>query len=216
MGAGDQQGRPDEQIGHYVAGFVDGEGSFHVAVQRNPTTRLKWLVVPEFHVSQNDDNQHVLALIRDVLGCGYLKPNHAGSLRDRTCVLVVRNHTDLVGKVIPFFRRYPLRTTKRADFDLFATIVAMIDGGRHRDLEGLAEIIVLAYSMNRGGVGRRRPLKEILAHLEPSETIRQTPEWGEDIVRASGRPEEAGRNVLPPPDPGGVTILSVPIHCGRR
>src|SRR3989304_3672004 len=53
MGAGDQQGRPDEQIGHYIAGFVDGEGSFHVAVQRNPTTRLKWQVIPEFHISQN-------------------------------------------------------------------------------------------------------------------------------------------------------------------
>src|SRR3989304_5409105 len=70
MGAGDQQGRPDEQIGHYIAGFVDGEGSFHVAVQRNPTTRLKWQVIPEFHISQNDGNQHVLALIRDVLGGG--------------------------------------------------------------------------------------------------------------------------------------------------
>src|SRR3989337_4550526 len=54
MGAGDQQGRPDEQIGHYIAGFVDGEGSFHVAVQRNPTTRLKWQGVPEFHISPND------------------------------------------------------------------------------------------------------------------------------------------------------------------
>src|SRR3972149_5369947 len=82
MGAGDQQGRPDEQIGHYIAGVVDGEGSFHVAVQRNPTTRLKWQVIPEFHISQNDGNQHVLALIRDVLGCGYIKPNHPRRPRD--------------------------------------------------------------------------------------------------------------------------------------
>ena len=26
MDAGNQQGRPNEQIGHYIAGFVDGEG----------------------------------------------------------------------------------------------------------------------------------------------------------------------------------------------
>ena len=176
MGAGNQQGRPDEQIGHYIAGFVDGEGSFHVAVQRNPTTRLKWQVVPEFHISQNDGNQHVLALIRDMLGCGYIKPNHQGSVRDRTYVLVVRNHADLAGKVIPFFRRYPLRTTKRADFDRFAEVVAMVDEGRHLDRTGLREILTLAFSMNQAGVRRRKPLDSILSHLEPSETIRQTPE----------------------------------------
>ena len=72
MDAGNQQGRPNEQIGHYIAGFVDGEGSFHVAVQRNPTTRLKWQVAPEFHVSQNGGNRHVLMLIREILGCGYV------------------------------------------------------------------------------------------------------------------------------------------------
>ena len=93
MGAGNQQGRPDD-LGHYVAGFVDGEGSFHVAVQRNPSTQWKWQVIPEFHVSQNDGNQHVLALVQEVLGCGYLKPNHRNS-RDRTFVLVVRDRTDL-------------------------------------------------------------------------------------------------------------------------
>ena len=46
MGAGNQQGRSDA-LGHYVAGFVDGEGSFHVAVQRNPSTRWKWQVIPD-------------------------------------------------------------------------------------------------------------------------------------------------------------------------
>lgn len=175
MGAGNQQGRPDEPIGYYIAGFVDGEGSFHVAVQRNPTTRLKWQVVPEFHVTQNDGNQHVLELIRDVLGCGHLKPNHRNSLRDRTYVLVVRNHGDLATKVVPFFRRFPLRTTKRTDFDRFAKVVAGIAQGRHRDRDGLQEILTLAYAMNQNGTRRRRPLETVLAHLEPSETIRQTP-----------------------------------------
>lgn len=103
MGAGNQQGRPDKAVCHYLAGFVDGEGSFHVAAQRNPSTRRKWQVIPEFHVSQNGGNQHVLGLIRSVLGCGYLKANHRYS-RDRTYVLVVRDRADLTTKVVPFFR----------------------------------------------------------------------------------------------------------------
>ena len=173
MGAGNQQGRPDQELGHYVAGFVDGEGSFHVAVQRNPSTRWKRQVIPAFHVSQNDGNQHVLELIRGTLGCGYLKPNHRNS-NDRTYVLVVRDRKDLATKVVPFFRRFELRTTKRADFERFALIVDMMRAGRHLDLDGLREVLRIAFTMNQGGIRRRMSLNDILAGLEPSETVRRT------------------------------------------
>src|SRR5215210_8044682 len=147
-GAGNQQGRPSKSLCYYVAGFVDGEGSFHVAVQRNPSVRWKWQVIPEFHVSQNQGNQHVLRLIQEVLGCGYIKPNHRFS-RDRTYVLVVRDRTDLVTKVVPFFQKYELRTTKRADFDLFARIVDMMKAGKHLSLQRLREILQIAFTMNQ-------------------------------------------------------------------
>ncbi len=173
MGAGNQQGRPDQELCHYVVGFVDGEGSFHVAVQKNPSTRWKWQVIPEFHVSQNGGNRHVLELIRNLLGCGYLKPNHRNS-RDKTYVLVVRDRTDLATKVVPFFWRYRLRTTKRADFERFARIVEMMKAGRHLSLEGLREILRMAFEMNQAGVRRRLSVEQILADLEPSETVRRT------------------------------------------
>jgi hypothetical protein len=58
MGADNQQGRPDESgLAHYIAGFVDGEGSFHVAVQRNASVKTKWQLVPEFHVSQHESSK---------------------------------------------------------------------------------------------------------------------------------------------------------------
>ncbi len=59
---------------HYIAGFVDGEGSFHVAFQRNPDVRIGWQAVPEFHVSQNVSSRHVLEAIRDPVGLR----NHQG------------------------------------------------------------------------------------------------------------------------------------------
>ena len=172
MGAGNQQGRPDA-LCHHVAGFVDGEGSFHVAVQRNPSTRWKWQVIPEFHVSQNDGNQHVLSLVQQVLGCGYIKPNHRNS-RDRTFVLVVRDRTDLATKVVPFFRKYQLETTKRADFERFAQVVEMMMEGHHLDPRGLREVLKVAFQMNQAGARRRLSLDDILADLEPSETVRRT------------------------------------------
>src|SRR2546427_10838585 len=57
-----------ERLDAYIAGYVDGEGSFHVAVQRNPWTRAGWQLVPEFHVSQSPERRQVLDLIERRLG----------------------------------------------------------------------------------------------------------------------------------------------------
>ena len=95
-GADNQQ----ERLDSYISGYVDGEGSFSVSVQRNRTCRVGYQLVPEFHVSQNGDRAQVLELIRGRLGCGYIKPN---SRRDRVLVLVVRNREALLDYVIPFF-----------------------------------------------------------------------------------------------------------------
>jgi LAGLIDADG endonuclease len=112
-GAENQQ----ERLDSYIAGYVDGEGSFSVSVQRNTSCRLGFQLIPEVHVSQNGDRAQVLELIRERLGCGYIKRN---SRRDRALVFVVRRRRDLLDRVIPFFERNPILSTKHADFEKFA------------------------------------------------------------------------------------------------
>ena len=158
---------------HYIAGFVDGEGSFHVAFQRSVDVRVGWQAIPEFHVSQNESSRHVLEAIRERLGCGIIKANHRGSRNDRTHVLVVRNRQDLTSKVIPFFKRYSLHTQKRNDFELFRQVVEMMSLGKHLSTDGFARIVELAYVMNANGRRRRIPREGILRTLKSSETIRQ-------------------------------------------
>ena len=88
-GADNQQ----ERLDSYIAGYVDGEGSFSVSVQRNVTSRIGFQLVPEFHVSQNGDRAQVLELTRSRLGCGAIRPN---SKQDRALVLVVRKRDELL------------------------------------------------------------------------------------------------------------------------
>ena len=150
MGADNQQERPDEGLCQYVAGFVDGEGSFHVAVQQSRFTRVGLQVIPEFHVSQNPERAEVLKLIQQVLGCGYIKMNHPGSLRDHSVVLVVRNRRDLVERVVPFFERFPLRSSKQREFQTFATIIRSMERGEHLTKSGMTQILHRAFAMNSG------------------------------------------------------------------
>src|SRR4051812_9876993 len=96
-----------ERLDAYIAGFVDGEGSFHVAICRNNGTRAGWQLVPEFHVSQNAERREVLDLIVRRFDCGHIRENHRAS-RDTTLVYVVRKREHLLTRVIPFFEAQPL------------------------------------------------------------------------------------------------------------
>jgi len=44
---------------------------------------------------------------RVFLGCGYLKPNHVKSKKDKSWVLIVKDRKDLNRKIIPFFEKHP-------------------------------------------------------------------------------------------------------------
>ncbi len=171
VGADNQQ----ERLGNYVAGYVDGEGSFHIGIQKSRYVKLGYQLVPEFHVSQNTDRNEVLVLIKEILGCGYIKPNDKNNPNDNSEVLVVRDRKDLITKVIPFFERYPIISSKQEDFKKFAQIIYSMERGEHLQRDSLIKLIEKAFSMNGKGKYRRWNLKDITASLESSETIRQTP-----------------------------------------
>jgi hypothetical protein len=160
-----------ERLDPYIAGFVDGEGSFHVAIQRNPSTWLKWQLVPEFRVSQNASRRQVLDLIRERFGCGYIRSNHRDSA-DSSLVLVIRKRDHLHDVVIPFFEANPLLSSKHDDFLVFADIVRAMKAGDHRNSVGFERLRQLAITMNGGGRYRRSHRPD--ADPESSEAICQT------------------------------------------
>ena len=168
-GADNQQ----ERLDSYISGYVDGEGSFSVSVQRNRSCRVGFQLVPEFHVSQNGDRAQVLGLIRDRMGgCGYIKSN---GRRDRALVYVVRKRTDLLEHVIPFFERSPLLSTKQGDFEKFASIVRAMSIGHHLTDPGFRELLQVALSMNGNGRYRRVRWEDVIdGHPESSETVCRT------------------------------------------
>ena len=75
--------------------------------------KLGWQVFPEFVVTQGAKSLAALQLLEQFLGCGriYINRRHDNHKEPlyRFCVRVVK---DLRGKVIPFFRKNPLRTAR--------------------------------------------------------------------------------------------------------
>ena len=143
-----------ERLESYIAGFVDGEGCFHVAIQRNACTRSGWQLVPEFRISQDVSRTNVLNIARALLGCGSVRENHRQS-DDHTYVFVVRRRRDLLESVIPFFERNPLLSCKQEEFATFAFIVRAMARGEHLASDGFERLAARALHINGGGRYRR-------------------------------------------------------------
>ncbi|MBI5732609.1 LAGLIDADG family homing endonuclease [Candidatus Jorgensenbacteria bacterium] len=147
-------------IPEYITGYVDGEGCFTVTFNKKTKALLGWELRPSFSVSQNEDRRQVLDIIREYFGCGYIRRDYA----DKTVKFEIRDHDNLMEKVIPHFEQFPLLSSKQKDFELFKSICIIIDNKVHLRKDGFREVINLAYQMNSSGK-RRRTREEIIKYL---------------------------------------------------
>ena len=180
MGADNQQERLDV---NWIIGFVDGEGCFHVALNKLPKMTLGRQVLPEFRIVQHKRDEYLLKRINKFFEFGDICRNHGDRKEFR-----VRGLENL-NKLVYFFNENPLQTSKRKNFELFSQVIELMNNKEHLTKEGLKKIANLASKMNR----------KIKRHLESSETIRQSSNnLEQDIVRSFRRLEEVIRNNNPP------------------
>ena len=144
-----------DYIGHYLAGFSDGEGSFNVSFRPREDYKAPWKISLCFNISQKD--KVILALFKRYLGCGTLR-----SRPDDVWYYEVNNFSAIWDNVIPFFKRYKfLSAKKKRDFSKFCQIVEMIRDGEHLTKDGIKKILEIRRNMNDGGK-RKYSEKEIL------------------------------------------------------
>lgn len=131
----------------YISGFVDGEGCFCVSFTPSHRHRFGWEVRPSFSVSQNSDRAELLGQLQDMWNCGSIRPDRS----DNTLKFEVRKIADLVEKVLPHFREFPLLSSKQFDVEKFDFICRLVYAKQHLELEGLKKIVEAAMSMNSSG-----------------------------------------------------------------
>ena len=126
---------------------------------------LGWQVQPTFVVVQSASSRDVLEDLARFFGCGkvYVNRGHDNHREDfyRYCV---GRFADLRDVIVPFFQEHQLRTSKRENFEKFATVLRLMEERKHLTVSGLIEIAEIAETMN---------------HRKPSEVLRilrdQTP-----------------------------------------
>ena len=155
--ADNQQERLDPQ---WVTGFVDGEGCFHISINKHEKMSTGWQVLPEFRIVQHTRDERLLKELQRFFQAGKVVVNH-GNRKE----LRIRKLNEL-RKVITFFEQHPLMTKKENDFEIFSEVLRSMERNEHLTREGLEKIADLCWKMNRKVKPR---------YLESSETLRRKP-----------------------------------------
>lgn len=128
----------------YIVGFTDGEGSFNVSFKREISYGIGWKVALSFNISQRDEE--ILRFIQSCFGCGTIRFR-----KDGVGYFEVRSLSAVQSVVIPFFNRYSLKSKKKKDFEVFKSIVHLVQTKQHLTYSGMEKILLLREPMNNGG-----------------------------------------------------------------
>ena len=99
-----------EQFSSWLAGFIDGEGSFQVFLDR---VYLRVM----FRIRLHKDDINVLQKIQDFLGVGRVV------IEGNSCVFIISNVKELINVLFPLLDKYNLYTTKWLDYIDFKKVV---------------------------------------------------------------------------------------------
>ena len=143
---------------YWVTGFVDGEGTFYVGINKNTTMTSGYQVLPEFRVVQHKRDIKVLYALKDFFGAGVVRVNH-----DTRYELRIRSLDHINKIVIPFFEKYPMLTQKKFDFIKFKKVINLMNQKKHLTKDGINKIIDISSKMNRKNKQKALEIKQIIS-----------------------------------------------------
>ena len=159
-----------------------------MSLKRHPTAAFGYLVQPEFFLYQHRKRRALLEMAAEEFGSGSIfpKPGNPDVL-----VLKITHRRVLQSVVVPFLRHYMPFSARVVDYEIFARAVDMVNHGWQRSVEGIVELVRLAYTINGNGKNRRVPQQVVLDRILRGHTL-DTATSGEDMVRPPRRRGELG------------------------
>ena len=128
----------------WLAGFTSGEGCFHIQIQKSITHSLGQKVILIFQITQHIKDKQLLLKLIELLDCGKIYK------RGEAIDLKVTKFSDIVEKIIPFFKKHCIYGVKEQDFRDFCRAADLMEDKKHLTQEGLEQISKIKAGMNRG------------------------------------------------------------------
>jgi hypothetical protein len=131
-------------------------------------SRLRLLRPTGVFLYQHRNRRKLLELAAEEFGSGTIFPKPGN---EDVLVLKIGDRRILQDAVVPFLRRYMRYSARVADYEIFGTAVDLVNQGRERTLEGIVELVHLAYTINGNGKNRRIPKHAVLDRILRGHTL---------------------------------------------
>ena len=154
---GKEQIRGKKLNPNYIAGFVDGEGSFCVGISRHKTLRRGIEIHPLFEIEVRADDRRILERILLTIGCGKIYDcSYERYGWQPHSKYKVGSTKELEEFVIPFFDQHRLQAKKAQSYRIFRKVVIMMRKKEHLTNKGFAKIVNLRNQMRKIGRNQDR------------------------------------------------------------
>ena len=130
----------------FVVGFTDGEGSFTITIYKDKEYVTGWHIQAMYQIHLHAKDLPLLKQIQSFFGVGTIQTIKSNN----SAIYRVTHKKELIERIIPFFDKYNLLTQKRADFELFKSVVILMQNREHITKEGLIKIVNIKASINKG------------------------------------------------------------------
>ena len=133
----------------WICGFVEGEGSFVISISKIKSSKFEQVRL-FFKVTQHMKNIQVLYALKSFFGVGIVK--RQSKEPKEIWEFVVSRFEHLSTKIIPFFEKHKMHSSKKFDFLRFRKVALLMARKEHLTQEGIKKIQLIAKRMNQSTV----------------------------------------------------------------
>lgn len=149
---GKEQIRRQKLHPQYIAGFIDGEGSFSISIGKHKTLKRGFEVRAEFEIELRADDQAILERILITIGCGKIYDcsyeRYGWFPHAKYKITSIKEMQDFL---FPFLDAHPLQAKKAEVYVLFKEIVTMMARKEHLSDNGFKKIVRIRDRMRAKG-----------------------------------------------------------------
>lgn len=149
---------------HFLAGFVEGEGSMSVSVSVNNKFKYGINIQSVFNVTQHKNGMSILNSFKELFEGGSIT---AKSGSPDIFVYTLKGYKNIIKSALPFLESCVCPfSCKMEEFSIFKQVVIASSEGKQRNKETLIELVKLCYLLEGKGKNRKRALSEIIQIIE--------------------------------------------------
>jgi hypothetical protein len=133
----------------YLTGLVDGEGSFCITISKHKTKKLGFDPRLSFEIEMIIEDKPLLEKVKETLKCGnvYTLSYERYGWRPHA-KFSTKSQKEIFGKIIPFFKKYPMYGKKQKDFEFFCEAAEIFKSKNHLTIDGINKLREIQSKMN--------------------------------------------------------------------